>query len=59
MATNGPSTVDRGDRAYEFRMFGTKKALCFGLVCAAFDRLSDDMSQAAEGARGTAVAGDV
>jgi hypothetical protein len=30
MATNGPSTVDRGDRAYEFRMFGTKKALCFG-----------------------------
>lgn len=39
-------------QAYVFRMFGTKKALFLELVGAAFDRFSDGMSQAAEGARG-------
>jgi AcrR family transcriptional regulator len=39
-------------QAYVFRMFGTKKALFLELVGAAFDRFSDCMSQAAEGARG-------
>lgn len=33
-------------------MFGTKKALFLELVGAAFDRFSDGMSQAAQGARG-------
>jgi AcrR family transcriptional regulator len=37
---------------YVFRMFGTKKALFLELVGAAFDRFSDGMSQATEGARG-------
>jgi AcrR family transcriptional regulator len=37
---------------YVFRMFGTKKALFVELVGAAFDRFSEGMSQAAEGARG-------
>jgi AcrR family transcriptional regulator len=41
-------------QAYVFRMFGTKKALFLELVAAAFDRFSDGMSQAAEGARGLA-----
>ena len=39
-------------QAYVFRMFGTKKALFLELVGAAFDRFSEGMSQAAEGARG-------
>ncbi|MGI8680092.1 MAG: TetR/AcrR family transcriptional regulator [Jatrophihabitans sp.] len=39
-------------QAYVFRMFGTKKALFVELVGAAFDRFSDGMSQAAQGARG-------
>ena len=39
-------------QAYVFRMFGTKKALFAELVGAAFDRFSDGMSRAAEGARG-------
>ena len=39
-------------QAYVFRMFGTKKALFAELVGAAFDRFSDGMSEAAEGARG-------
>lgn len=39
-------------QAYVFRMFRTKKALFLELVGAAFDRFSDGMSQAAEGARG-------
>ena len=39
-------------QAYVFRMFGTKKSLFLELVGAAFDRLSDSMLQAAEGARG-------
>lgn len=39
-------------QAYVFRMFGTKKALFLELVGAAFDRFSDGMSRAAEGARG-------
>jgi AcrR family transcriptional regulator len=39
-------------QAYVFRMFGTKKALFLELVGAAFDRFSDGMAQAAEGARG-------
>jgi AcrR family transcriptional regulator len=39
-------------QAYVFRMFGTKKALFLELVGAAFDRFSDGMSQAAQGARG-------
>jgi AcrR family transcriptional regulator len=39
-------------QAYVFRMFGTKKALFLELVGAAFDRVSDGMSQAASGARG-------
>jgi AcrR family transcriptional regulator len=39
-------------QAYVFRMFGTKKALFTELVGAAFDRFSDGMSQAAEGAQG-------
>jgi AcrR family transcriptional regulator len=38
-------------QAYVFRMFGTKKALFLELVGAAFDRFSDGMAQAAEGAR--------
>jgi AcrR family transcriptional regulator len=37
---------------YVFRMFGTKKALFVELVGAAFDRFSDGMSQAVQGARG-------
>lgn len=37
-------------QAYVFRMFGTKKALFLELVGAAFDRFSDGMAQAAEGA---------
>jgi AcrR family transcriptional regulator len=41
-------------QAYVFRMFGTKKALFLELVAAAFDRFSDGMSAAAEGARGLA-----
>lgn len=39
-------------QAYVFRMFGTKKALFLELVGRAFDRVSDGMAQAAEGARG-------
>ncbi len=39
-------------QAYVFRMFGTKKALFVELVGIAFDRFSDGMSQAANGARG-------
>ena len=39
-------------QAYVFRMFGTKKALFLELVGAAFDRFSDGMAQAAEGATG-------
>jgi AcrR family transcriptional regulator len=39
-------------QAYVFRMFGTKKALFLELVSAAFDRFSDGMSLAAEGAEG-------
>jgi AcrR family transcriptional regulator len=39
-------------QAYVFRMFGTKKALFLELVGAAFDRFSDGMSAAAEGADG-------
>jgi AcrR family transcriptional regulator len=39
-------------QAYVFRMFGTKKALFVELVGAAFDRFSDGMLQAAEGAQG-------
>jgi AcrR family transcriptional regulator len=39
-------------QAYVFRMFGTKKALFLELVGAAFDRFSDGMSNAAEGAQG-------
>jgi AcrR family transcriptional regulator len=39
-------------QAYVFRMFGTKKALFLELVGTAFDRFSDGMAQAAEGARG-------
>ena len=39
-------------QAYVFRMFGTKKALFLELVGAAFDRFSDGMTQAAEGAGG-------
>jgi AcrR family transcriptional regulator len=39
-------------QAYVFRMFGTKKALFLELVGAAFDRFSDGMSQAANGAAG-------
>jgi AcrR family transcriptional regulator len=39
-------------QAYVFRMFGTKKALFLELVGAAFDRFSDGMAHAAEGARG-------
>jgi AcrR family transcriptional regulator len=39
-------------QAYVFRMFGAKKALFLELVGAAFDRFSDSMSQAAQGARG-------
>jgi AcrR family transcriptional regulator len=41
-------------QAYVFRMFGTKKALFLELVGAAFDRLRDGMSQAAQGAEGLA-----
>jgi AcrR family transcriptional regulator len=39
-------------QAYVFRMFGTKKALFLELVGAAFDRFSNGMSNAAEGAQG-------
>ena len=39
-------------QAYVFRMFGTKKALFLELVGAAFDRFTDGMAQAANGARG-------
>lgn len=39
-------------QAYVFRMFGTKKALFLELVGAAFDRFSDAMSAAADGAQG-------
>ena len=39
-------------QAYVFRMFGTKKALFLELVGAAFDRFSDGMAHAAQGARG-------
>lgn len=38
---------------YIFRMFETKKALFLELVGTAFDRLTDGMSQAAQGARGS------
>ncbi len=38
-------------QAYVFRMFRTKKALFLELIGAAFDRFSDGMAQAAEGAR--------
>jgi AcrR family transcriptional regulator len=41
-------------QAYVFRMFGTKKALFLELVGAAFDRFSDGMAQAAQGAGGLA-----
>jgi AcrR family transcriptional regulator len=41
-------------QAYVFRMFRTKKALFLELVGAAFDRFTDGMSHAAEGARGLA-----
>lgn len=37
---------------YVFRMFGTKKALFLELVGAAFDRFSDGMAHAANGAQG-------
>lgn len=39
-------------QAYVFRMFGTKKALFLELIGAAFDRYSDGMSHAADGAKG-------
>lgn len=39
-------------QAYVFRMFGTKKALFSELVTTAFDRFSEGMSQAAQGAGG-------
>lgn len=39
-------------QAYIFRMFGTKKALFLELVGAAFDRFSDGMLHAADGAGG-------
>ncbi|MFL6119192.1 TetR/AcrR family transcriptional regulator [Actinophytocola sp.] len=39
-------------QAYVFRMFRTKKALFLELVGAAFDRFSDGMARAAEGAGG-------
>jgi AcrR family transcriptional regulator len=39
-------------QAYVFRMFGTKKALFLELVGAAFNRFSDGMAQAGEGAPG-------
>lgn len=39
-------------QAYVFRMFGTKKALFLELVGTAFDRFSDAMAQAADGATG-------
>jgi AcrR family transcriptional regulator len=39
-------------QAYVFRMFGTKKALFAELVGAAFDRFTDGMGQAAQGAGG-------
>jgi AcrR family transcriptional regulator len=41
-------------QAYVFRMFTTKKALFLELVGAAFDRFSDGMAEAAEGAGGLA-----
>ncbi len=37
-------------QAYVFRMFGTKKALFLELVGTAFDRFSEGMAEAAEGA---------
>ena len=39
-------------QAYVFRMFGTKKALFCELVSAAFERFTDGMLQAANGAEG-------
>src|SRR5580658_6892860 len=39
-------------QAYVFRMFGTKKALFVELVGTAFDRFSDAMAEAANGANG-------
>jgi AcrR family transcriptional regulator len=39
-------------QAYVFRMFGTKKALFVELVGTAFDRFSDGMAHAANGAQG-------
>jgi AcrR family transcriptional regulator len=39
-------------QAYVFRMFGTKKALFLELVGTAFDRFSNGMAHAAEGAAG-------
>jgi AcrR family transcriptional regulator len=39
-------------QAYVFRMFGTKKALFLELVGAAFDRFTDGMAAAADGAGG-------
>ena len=39
-------------QAYVFRMFGTKKALFLELVGGAFDRFTDGMAAAAEGADG-------
>jgi AcrR family transcriptional regulator len=39
-------------QAYVFRMFGTKKALFLELVGAAFDRCTDGMAHAADGATG-------
>jgi AcrR family transcriptional regulator len=40
-------------QAYVFRMFGTKKALFLEVVTAAFDRVSDGMVRAGEGATGS------
>lgn len=39
-------------QAYVFRIFGTKKALFLELVVDAFDRLTDEMRDAADGAGG-------
>ncbi len=39
-------------QAYVFRMFGTKKALFLEVVVAAFDRMTEGMSQAARGTTG-------
>jgi AcrR family transcriptional regulator len=39
-------------QAYVFRLFGTKKRLFIEVVTAAFDRVTDGMSRAADGAAG-------